>query len=324
MWVAKIAPENVESLQYGAGASLFNEESVPCNLICEASPLGLRLKKTPSLMDLIQMRLSQVHPAAACAIKSGTFDDGKKDLKSVAGSAIDKMKASNFPASLLTIGNWEYVSRYEGDLVAKCYYAKHKIFWEVLDGGLKNKIEIQWSDIAAIKAAVPGNGPNTLDIVPLFFRETNPQPRKHTLWQATSDFTGGQASIHSSGNPADGFSKELLEEISQHLLSDNPILSASDELLIMSKVNSFCSLLQKDDNGTVNNDDNEPRLMMIPGQASETNGLFDFPTMDTNRTETSPCKQPSLSRKESVGDLLVHLPRIASLPKFLFNISEKI
>ena len=94
-------------LQYGAGASLFNQESVPCNLICEPSPLGLRLKKTPSLLDLIQMRLSQVHPAAACAIKSGTFDDGKKDLKSVAGSAIDKMKASNFPSSLLTIGNWE-------------------------------------------------------------------------------------------------------------------------------------------------------------------------------------------------------------------------
>lgn len=31
---------------------------------------------------------------------------------------------------------------------------------------------------------------------PLFYRETNPQPRKHTLWQATSDFTGGQASLY--------------------------------------------------------------------------------------------------------------------------------
>jgi len=31
---------------------------------------------------------------------------------------------------------------------------------------------------------------------PLFFRETNPQPRKHTLWQASSDFTGGQASVY--------------------------------------------------------------------------------------------------------------------------------
>ncbi|XP_022850560.1 uncharacterized protein LOC111372434 [Olea europaea var. sylvestris] len=94
---------------------------------------------------------------------------------------------------------WQYKSRYEGDLVAKCYFAKHKLVWEVLDGGLKNKIEIQWSDIMALKANCPDDGPGTLDVVlarqPLFFRETNPQPRKHTLWQATSDFTGGQASL---------------------------------------------------------------------------------------------------------------------------------
>jgi len=57
------------------------------------------------------------------------------------------------------------VSRYEGDLVAKCYYAKHKLVWEVLDGGLKSKIEIQWSDITDLKATCPENGPGTLDIV---------------------------------------------------------------------------------------------------------------------------------------------------------------
>ncbi|PNX98201.1 hypothetical protein L195_g021443, partial [Trifolium pratense] len=32
-----------------------------------------------------------------------------------------------------------YKSRYEGDLVAKCYFAKHKLVWEVLDSGLKHK-----------------------------------------------------------------------------------------------------------------------------------------------------------------------------------------
>ncbi|GKD12782.1 hypothetical protein Tco_1197189, partial [Tanacetum coccineum] len=127
--------------------------------------------------------------------------DAKKLNKTTVVSApTDKLKASNFPASLLKIGTWEYKSRYEGDLVAKCYFAKHKLVWEVLDGGLKNKIEIQWSDIMAIKATYPDDGPGTLDVVlsrqPLFFRETNPQPRKHTLWQATSDFTGGQASLH--------------------------------------------------------------------------------------------------------------------------------
>ncbi|KAF0929566.1 hypothetical protein E2562_022389 [Oryza meyeriana var. granulata] len=94
----------------------------------------------------------------------------------------------------------QWVSRYEGDLVAKCYFAKHKLVWEVLDGGLKSKIEIQWSDICAMKVVSPENEPGILEIAlsrqPLFFQETNPQPRKHTLWQATSDFTGGQASMH--------------------------------------------------------------------------------------------------------------------------------
>lgn len=57
------------------------------------------------------------------------------------------------------------MSRYEGDLVGKFYFAKHKLVWEVLDGGLKSKIEVQWSDIAAIKAFFTEDGPDTLDIV---------------------------------------------------------------------------------------------------------------------------------------------------------------
>ncbi|XP_019052249.1 PREDICTED: uncharacterized protein LOC104591469 isoform X2 [Nelumbo nucifera] len=91
------------------------------------------------------------------------------------------------------------VSRYDGEVVAKCYYAKRKLVWEVLDGMLKNKIEVLWSDIVSIKATCNHNMPQTLEIElmnpPLFFRETNPQPRKHTLWKSTGDFTGGQASI---------------------------------------------------------------------------------------------------------------------------------
>ncbi|KAL5573065.1 hypothetical protein UlMin_022662 [Ulmus minor] len=163
------------------------------NPLDEPSPLGLRLRKSPSLLELIQMKLSQDGAKLASL--------GKKSHKgSGVSSSTDKLKASNFPASILQIGSWQYKSRYEGDLVGKCYFAKHKLVWEVLDGTLKNKIEIQWSDIVAIKANYPDDGPGTLDVVlarpPLFFRETNPQPRKHTLWQTTSDFTGGQASIH--------------------------------------------------------------------------------------------------------------------------------
>ncbi|GFZ04020.1 hypothetical protein Acr_16g0006440 [Actinidia rufa] len=164
------------------------------NPLEEPSPLGLRLKKSPSLLDLIQMTLSKGN-----ALKVGS--QVKKEHNAAGTSAAaDKLKASNFPASFLSIGTWEYKSRYEGDLVAKCYFAKHKLVWEVLDGGLKNKIEIQWSDIMALKANYPDDEPGTLDVVlarqPLFFRETNPQPRKHTLWQATSDFTHEQASMN--------------------------------------------------------------------------------------------------------------------------------
>ncbi|MED6127303.1 hypothetical protein PIB30_086834, partial [Stylosanthes scabra] len=58
----------------------------------------------------------------------------KKDRASKASSSAaandSKLKASNF------LGTWEYKSRKEGDLVAKCYFAKHKLVWEVLDGCL--------------------------------------------------------------------------------------------------------------------------------------------------------------------------------------------
>ncbi|CAN1223807.1 hypothetical protein LINGRAPRIM_LOCUS812, partial [Linum grandiflorum] len=164
------------------------------NPLDEPSPLGLSLRKSPSLLDLIQMKLSQ-------GTASSTPGAKKKEGKGAgASSSIDKLKASNFPASVLRIGSWEYTARYEGELVAKCYFAKHKLVWEILEGGLKSKIEIQWSDIMGLKATVPEDGPGLLNVVlarpPLFFRETNPQPRKHTLWQATTDFTNGQASIH--------------------------------------------------------------------------------------------------------------------------------
>lgn len=175
--------------QLGVGACDFPVSSSLFCSVDEPSPLGLQLKKSPSLLDMIQMRLEGTSMVGSL---------GKKEQKR-STTVMEKLKSSNFPASVLRIGTWEYKSRYEGDLVAKCYFAKHKLVWEVLDGGLKNKIEIQWSDIMGLKANYPDDAPETLDIVlarqPLFFRETDPQPRKHTLWQATSDFTDGQASI---------------------------------------------------------------------------------------------------------------------------------
>ncbi|KAF2316976.1 hypothetical protein GH714_009555 [Hevea brasiliensis] len=188
--------------KWGAGANAFPVPPAQYNPLEEPSPLGLRLRKSPSLLDLIQMRLSQgVSSMPGTQPTDNNNLEVKESKTSTASGTTDKLKASNFPASILRIGSWEYKSRYEGELVAKCYFAKHKLVWEVLEGGLKSKIEIQWSDIMALKANCPDNAPGTLTVVvarqPLFFRETNPQPRKHTLWQATADFTNGQASIHS-------------------------------------------------------------------------------------------------------------------------------
>ncbi|CAK7336344.1 unnamed protein product [Dovyalis caffra] len=472
----------------------MNLDAVVYNPLEEPSPIGLTLKKSPSFLDLIQMKLSQKNTSNTMLSKK----------PSAAAVAADKLKASNFPASLLKIGSWEYKSRYEGDLVAKCYFAKHKLVWEVLDGGLKNKIEIQWSDIVALKANFPDDGPETLDVVlarqPLFFRETNPQPRKHTLWQATSDFTGGQASIHrqhflqcqqgfmgkhfekliqcdprlnflsrqqeiilespyfeqrvsafgdlhepgkvidseveersavfslqeagppsgvlsssfnsecpgfmcqspenisqetssaslvmethayeeiksnrteeqklpsnwdqikvpglhpsmsmsdlvnhighciseqmTSGNSirtgGDIKSSDILDEITQYLLGETQVTSASDEQSLMSRVNSLCSLLQKDpataqdlqpknlDNLDVDHDGRIDKTSSVTVPACQSKFIEGFPVLEGEASNVSICKQPpAMSRKDSVGELLLNLPRIASLPQFLFNL----
>jgi hypothetical protein len=78
------------------------------NVLDEPSPLGLRLKKSPSLLDLIQMRLSQASNAGESSIdNSGSEPSKKKDNKSGASSAGERLKASNFPANILKIGTWE-------------------------------------------------------------------------------------------------------------------------------------------------------------------------------------------------------------------------
>ncbi|RLN07490.1 uncharacterized protein C2845_PM11G23260 [Panicum miliaceum] len=185
----KLEAEAADGFGGGDGPTHKRVKAVPpppvqdmsCDVLDEPSPLGLRLRKSPSLLDLIQMKLSQAKSAGEqFGVPNSTSDTPKnKDAKPGASTAGERMKASNFHANVLKIGNWEYISRYEGDLVAKCYFAKHKLVWE---------------------ATCPENEQGTLDLVlaqpPLFFKETDPQPRKHTLWQAASDFTDGQASLN--------------------------------------------------------------------------------------------------------------------------------
>ena len=67
----------------------------------EPSPLGLRSRKRPLLLDLIQMRL----------LEGNSFSSSTKEHKNTAASAATyKLKASNFPASFLKIGTWVVIN----------------------------------------------------------------------------------------------------------------------------------------------------------------------------------------------------------------------
>lgn len=125
--------------------------------------------------------------------------------------------------------------------------------------------------------------------------------------------------------PSTGGQKEdqdTLNEITQYLLGDSHTCTASDEKLLMSRVNSLCSLLQKDPVASVqtmqiNKDD------VASGNSTNDENKHTIdrkPSINVN--DASLWKQPSLPRIESLGDLLLNLPRIASLPQFLFNIPE--
>lgn len=136
-----------------------------------------------------------------------------------------------------------------------------------------------------------------------------------------------------SGNPpsADQQSEYqlMLDDIAQYLLNDNPSATASDEKSLMTRVNSLCCLLQKD-----------PTTVQLPQEGGESyaegpaggiNGTSDgkgrpdvkAPEEDAKDALGGRQAPPAMSRKDSFGDLLLHLPRITSLPKFLFNISEE-
>jgi hypothetical protein len=98
--------------QWSSGANSFPIPPSQYNPLDEPSPLGLRLRKSPSLLELIQMKLSQGGAPSSGAEQSEDFNVVAK--QEITGTAVsgpaDKLKASNFPASLLRIGSWEVSS----------------------------------------------------------------------------------------------------------------------------------------------------------------------------------------------------------------------
>lgn len=134
---------------------------------------------------------------------------------------------------------------------------------------------------------------------------------------------------------------EKFEDIAKHLLSDTQMTNVSDEKLLMSRVNSLCCLLQMDPQATIQSlqtgyeaDNSEVTdgggKETVPADTADSSADSRTIVMEVKAPEgdqkdvSSSCKQQvGMLRKDSFGDLLLHLPRIASLPKFLFDISEE-
>lgn len=126
-----------------------------------------------------------------------------------------------------------------------------------------------------------------------------------------------------SGNPSSANQQseyqDMLEDIAQYLLSDNQLTTASDENSLMTRVNSLCCLLQKDPSTLQQSQADGESCVEGPAGGK---GIAPGPEEDVKDNLNGKQAQ-GMSRKDSFGELLLHLPRIASLPKFLFNISEE-
>lgn len=107
-------------------------------------------------------------------------------------------------------------------------------------------------------------------------------------------------------------SLQMLDDINRCLFSEIQHLPDSDEKSLMSRVNSLCCLLQ--------NDNGAPTSSNAQLKDENENGSDEL--MNDYGGEKKVDEECSMSRKDSVGELLLNLPRIASLPQFLFNISE--
>lgn len=120
-------------------------------------------------------------------------------------------------------------------------------------------------------------------------------------------------------------SSDILEEITQYLFNDSQLTLPSDEQSLMSRVNSLCCLLQKDptaQNLHARRDDGrmaETNSASASGYQSKIGEGFVTPKVES--TDASDDTQLGIPRRDSFGEFLLNMPRIASLPQFLFNFS---
>ncbi|KAG7557479.1 hypothetical protein ISN44_As11g034480 [Arabidopsis suecica] len=165
----------------------------------EVPRLNLPLTTTPELINKIETYLNRNYTYPHQQIENSKTSTLLKSS--------EKIKAMNFPISMIKIGTWTPVAINPEDIVAKFYFAKKKLIWEFLFEEeetnmprLKRKIEIQWNDVSSFEESIYTHDETGILKIelrkrPTFFIETNPQAGKHTQWkQLDRDFTDNQAS----------------------------------------------------------------------------------------------------------------------------------
>ena len=138
---------------------------------------------------------------------------------------------------------------------------------------------------------------------------------------SVSDFVGLLSDSAGGNHPED---MEKFEILKQQLLSDNIQFDTPDEKSLMPRVNSLFNLLYKEPNVAANSQVNTEVSVGFKSELHDLNGTVSA-NSNSNRVvdPASSSKPQGMLRKDSFSDLLLHLPRITSLPKFLSNISEE-
>ncbi|XP_022968798.1 uncharacterized protein LOC111467928 isoform X2 [Cucurbita maxima] len=103
----------------------------------------------------------------------------------------------------LYIGKWQLPLSNTNKLVVKGLFVKKQLCYEISSNGCRVKIEIDWSNIIGIRAAMKKNEPGVLEVElsepPKFYKELGQKDvGAHSQWVDGSDFTRGQASTCSS------------------------------------------------------------------------------------------------------------------------------
>jgi hypothetical protein len=86
----------------------------------------------------------------------------------------------------------------------------------------------------------------------------------------------------------------------------------------MARVDSLCCLIQKDTD-PVDKPKPEPNDSDNIGAEASNSSDEEFSSAPTGKP-TDATNPPAMSRKDSFGELLTNLPRIASLPQFLMSL----